>query len=38
MRVVDDSGHWPFADNPEQVADIIVPFLRREAQVAAAGS
>lgn len=25
----DDSGHWPFIDNPEAVAAALVPFLRR---------
>jgi pimeloyl-ACP methyl ester carboxylesterase len=25
---LDDSGHWPFADNPQAVSDIVVPFLR----------
>jgi pimeloyl-ACP methyl ester carboxylesterase len=33
--VLDDSGHWPFADDPEGVADTIVPFLRRQTQLAA---
>jgi pimeloyl-ACP methyl ester carboxylesterase len=28
VLVLDDSGHWPFADNPDRVAEIIVPFLR----------
>ena len=27
----DDSGHWPFADNPTAVAKVLVPFLRRVA-------
>jgi pimeloyl-ACP methyl ester carboxylesterase len=26
---LDSSGHWPFADDPEGVAEIVVPFLRR---------
>jgi pimeloyl-ACP methyl ester carboxylesterase len=26
--VLDDSGHWPFIDNPEEVAAHVVPFLR----------
>jgi len=26
--VLEDSGHWPFADNPEAVAGAVVPFLR----------
>jgi pimeloyl-ACP methyl ester carboxylesterase len=24
----DDSGHWPFADNPERAAAEIVPFIK----------
>ncbi len=27
--VLQDSGHWPFADNPEAVDEAMVPFLRR---------
>jgi pimeloyl-ACP methyl ester carboxylesterase len=38
VKVLDDSGHWPFADDPNRVANIIVPFLRRETQLAAQGS
>ena len=26
--VLDESGHWPFADDPEGVAAAVVPFLR----------
>ena len=29
VHVLDDSGHWPFADNPERVRDLLVPFLQR---------
>jgi len=25
-----DSGHWPFADNPEAVSELVVPFLREQ--------
>lgn len=28
--ILDDSGHWPYADNPEAVATAVVPFLRRQ--------
>ncbi len=28
--VLPDSGHWPYADDPERVAAAVVPFLRRE--------
>lgn len=26
--VLEDSGHWPFADNPEAVARAVIPFLK----------
>jgi pimeloyl-ACP methyl ester carboxylesterase len=32
--ILEDSGHWPFADHPEAVARELLPFLR--AQVGAA--
>lgn len=35
VKVLQDSGHWPFADDPEGVADAVIPFLR--AQVSPAG-
>jgi pimeloyl-ACP methyl ester carboxylesterase len=30
VSILSDSGHWPFIDNPEAVAQTIVPFLRRQ--------
>jgi pimeloyl-ACP methyl ester carboxylesterase len=30
LVVVRDSGHWPFIDNPEEVASHVVPFLREK--------
>ncbi len=32
---LDGSGHWPFADDPERVAEIVVPFLRSHTEAAA---
>ena len=32
--IFEDSGHWPFLDNPERAAELIVPFLRRQAATA----
>jgi pimeloyl-ACP methyl ester carboxylesterase len=29
VHVLDDSGHWPFIDNPERTRELIVPFFRR---------
>lgn len=29
VHVLDDSGHWPFIDNPERTRELVVPFLRR---------
>jgi pimeloyl-ACP methyl ester carboxylesterase len=28
--VLEDSGHWPFADDPEATREAVVPFLRRQ--------
>jgi len=35
VTILEDSGHWPFADNPEAVAGIVVPFLRSQLSRAA---
>ena len=29
IAILDDSGHWPFADDPEAVGRLVEPFLRR---------
>ena len=29
ITVLDESGHWPFADDPNRVAELVVGFLRR---------
>lgn len=29
--VLDDSGHWPFADDPDRTAQAVVPFLSDQA-------
>lgn len=29
VHVLDDSGHWPFADNPDAVSALVQPFLQR---------
>ena len=28
--VIPDSGHWPFIDNPTEVASHVIPFLREK--------
>jgi pimeloyl-ACP methyl ester carboxylesterase/flavin-dependent dehydrogenase len=28
IEILEDSGHWPFADNPEAVGRLVEPFLR----------
>jgi len=33
LVVLEDSGHWPFADDPEQTAGAVIPFLREQAAV-----
>lgn len=30
MVILDGSGHWPFADDPEATAGALVPFLQRQ--------
>jgi pimeloyl-ACP methyl ester carboxylesterase len=30
VEVLPGSGHWPFADDPEGFADVVVPFLREQ--------
>jgi len=32
VQVMPDSGHWPFADDPEGAAAHVIPFLRQMAQ------
>jgi pimeloyl-ACP methyl ester carboxylesterase len=34
IEIFKDSGHWPFADNPQRTRDVLVPFVR---QAVAAG-
>jgi pimeloyl-ACP methyl ester carboxylesterase len=30
--IFEDSGHWPFLDDPGRAAEVIVPFIRRHAE------
>ena len=30
IKILPDSGHWPFADDPAAVAQTVLPFLRRQ--------
>jgi pimeloyl-ACP methyl ester carboxylesterase len=30
IRILPGSGHWPFADDPEAVAQVVLPFLRKQ--------
>jgi pimeloyl-ACP methyl ester carboxylesterase len=32
VKILPDSGHWPFADDPDTVVQVVVPFLRRQLQ------
>jgi pimeloyl-ACP methyl ester carboxylesterase len=32
IRILPGSGHWPFADDPDSVAQVVLPFLRRQLQ------
>ena len=29
VRILEDSGHWPYADNPDAVASALIPFLKQ---------
>ena len=29
VAILEDSGHWPFADDPDGVGRVVEPFLRR---------
>jgi pimeloyl-ACP methyl ester carboxylesterase len=31
--ILKDSGHWPFQDNPQRVAEAVLPFLREQLHV-----
>lgn len=30
--ILEQSGHWPFADDPEAVAGVLIPFLQKQTQ------
>ena len=32
IKILPDSGHWPFADDPGGVSQAVLPFLRRQLQ------
>jgi pimeloyl-ACP methyl ester carboxylesterase len=34
IHVLEGSGHWPFADNPDAVRQLLLPFLRRRCAAA----
>ncbi len=36
VKILEDSGHWPFADNHERVAEIFMPFIREAVSVSKA--
>jgi pimeloyl-ACP methyl ester carboxylesterase len=27
IEIFEDSGHWPFADNPGRTRELVVPFI-----------
>ncbi|HVE68010.1 MAG TPA: alpha/beta hydrolase [Solirubrobacteraceae bacterium] len=37
VEVLPESGHWPFADDPDGVAAVVVPFLRERVGASPAG-
>jgi pimeloyl-ACP methyl ester carboxylesterase len=36
--VFEDSGHWPYLDDPERAAEVIVPFLERHLSLEGAAA
>ena len=32
IKILPDSAHWPFADDPGAVAQAVLPFLRKQLQ------
>jgi pimeloyl-ACP methyl ester carboxylesterase len=36
VEVLDQSGHWPFADDPDGVARHVIPFVQRHSGATAA--
>jgi pimeloyl-ACP methyl ester carboxylesterase len=37
IEILPDSGHWPFADDPDAVGRVVEPFLRRVGSPVAVG-
>jgi len=35
VAILEDSGHWPFQDDPERVAEVVVAFLRERLNAVA---
>ena len=35
VAILEQSGHWPFQDDPQRVAQAIMPFLRTQLNAAA---
>jgi len=34
VHLIEKAGHWPFIDRPDEVAAILLPFLRRNLKPA----
>jgi pimeloyl-ACP methyl ester carboxylesterase len=37
IELLEGHGHWPFLEDPKQVASLVVPFLREQTSAAASG-
>jgi pimeloyl-ACP methyl ester carboxylesterase len=35
VELLEGHGHWPFLEDPDQVASLVVPFLREQTSAAA---
>ena len=38
IHLLNRSGHFPYADDPEAVADLLLPFLRAQTAAASAAA
>jgi pimeloyl-ACP methyl ester carboxylesterase len=35
VHLVQKAGHWPFIDRPDEVAEVLLPFLRKNLKTQA---
>jgi pimeloyl-ACP methyl ester carboxylesterase len=37
VHVLEGAGHWPFIDEPERVASLVIPYLQKQVGTSAPG-